>query len=799
MTATNKNQTTNHQENFKTHSETGTSKSGLGYLCDNTACLEIMEQHEHGEMENDLGSTCKFCVAKQANTAVLLFEAIPLSIKLIFLVTFAVISLIIFGALLIKNSAQSLNGAKNIKRVAEISLVFSDLVRALEDERSFAVIYFGFNGTTKQYQTYTNATDTMIQRYKDQSLDWYGEVQTQVVTPNSNDQPASYPSGRFLGFLNTNNLEELKLKPEELAQINNGDWDFQKVMNTVDDNVEGEVTGYTFLMDYYISNLQSHRQNVIIKNFTDSLAVLDFYSKWIGNIVDGISILSSESDDSEFKMMHYCYTRTIQLTEIVNLKRSYTVYGIVKKAFSMDVYYNLLYIGNQYFVIFNEFNINANKPIRDLFALEITNNQKLENQLGMYEFYAMLALPNTFSYFDVYANYSTKIKNMHDVQDYIRNLTIGVADDIQQKAIGGLIGYSISTTFVVVFSIAVALFFARTIVVPWQKLLRAQKDKTKQLADSYTHLNLLLERISAEEVKTRKILNAMEDALITINSYGFVVHCNESFYRMFQYTESDVLGFGSDSHGKVNIQYLIPNLDLKELFIQFNHLDTVITPDKDLKAISKHGKDFPVRVNLNFCKLFLNDLSSQLGTSHEDTSSVITSNTTSILSNDKILQQEQACIILIHNLSEKHHLETNLEHHENPELAECRTMLKNPTKKSEFKNYCKKAQLNNSLSEECYNNVLFVEDIIHYKNTQSIQERVYLQQDIYNNYIAENAKRKLHGIPKEAVDAVTFKIKKALGEAELFDNLERLVVQDVVNEIYMKWKDHEKSELQSYL
>lgn len=59
-------------------------------------------------------------------------EHIPLTLKLILVVFFAILSLCAFGALLIYQSSQQIASAKQIKHLSEFSVLVSDLVHCLQ-------------------------------------------------------------------------------------------------------------------------------------------------------------------------------------------------------------------------------------------------------------------------------------------------------------------------------------------------------------------------------------------------------------------------------------------------------------------------------------------------------------------------------------------------------------------------------------------------------------------------------------------------------------------------------------------
>ncbi|KAL9656774.1 hypothetical protein ABK040_002742 [Willaertia magna] len=711
---------------------TNTSSDQNKHLCDANTCLEIIErENEKGED----GNACKVCVAKEAATAITLFESIPLSVKLIFIVFFSIISLIVFGAILISQAAFKISTAQYIDKVSHVSLIFSDLIQELQVERSTSIKYSTNRIPYEIVEAQINKTNTAIEAFKKETLSWEKDIKHESETDENNDKHKNNQSPNSQFFF------------------------------------EG-ASGYIFAMDYYLNNLQAHRNKIRDRVTTATMDILNFYIAWIKNIIDGLIFMSKESKDANFKTTHSSYGYIMRMKEIINVKRSILIYYMHNGNIPKDVNDYYLYAISKFTTIFDEFDITAEKKVRDKYTELIENNVELEDLLQQMENYIFALVPIggnlNFTDDEIYNNFTIKINNMRSVENFLRQETTTVSDSLKRQAIDALIGYSVSTFVVVTASILIAVFFSRTIIIPWKRLLKAQKDRTKELTTSYTQLNLLLERISAEEQKTRKILNSMEDALVTTNSKGYIMHCNDTFYKMFQFSESDLF-----NGTPLKIQQVIPSLEITELFEQFNTMDTIIAPDKELKALTKVGKDFPVRVSLNFSRMYLNNLT--------------TKDDTIILSTEKLIQQEQACIILIHNLSDKFGIITEKE----PEdLLEFKQMFNNPLKKLDFKEYCKRFK-----SDE---NICFLEDVQIYKNTSGLQERSQKQKEIYTLYLKPNAKKPLN-ISQDQLAIANFRIGKGLGEIELFDSLERIVIENVVHDIYKRWKEHEKSEMQNYI
>ncbi|KAL9641597.1 hypothetical protein ABK040_013516 [Willaertia magna] len=677
-------------------------------ICDATTCLEIAENNANEN--NDL--SCKACAAKQANTVFSVIEAIPLSIKLFLMVIFAICALIAFSCVFIQYASGLLDTSQNINHVVSVSLLFSNILHELQNERNLAFTYYYVEEEffKTQLLLQMNKTDEHINNYLMKNVVWNGNV---------------FESG----------IESTE--------------------------------GYTYKMEYFIGALPKYRENVMKRNFNSSNDIINFYSEWNENIIGAVLILTYQSNDPTFKEIHQSYSHVTLMKEQFGIESCLFSSALGKSIISKENYDNAISTLAKYNIIYNLFDTVARSDIRKEFDSRILNTQFIKDIRYMEN--TIIENPTNivsreFTVVEYFNNCSIIFDKMRSMEQYIRGEKLIVAKTLQDKAISYVVGFSVATVLVVIISIILACFFSRTIVIPWKRLLRTQKERTKELSNSYSHLSHLLERISAEEQKTRKILNSMDDALVTITSTGNIIHCNTSFYKMFQFNENDVFG------QKLTIYQIIPSLEIKEFFDHFNTLDAVITPDKDLKAVNKVGKDFPVRVNLNFCHFYTNDIS--LG---------------EVIDTHKLVQQEKACIILIHNLSDRLTVEKEKI---TQEIIDFKQMFDNPLMRLDFKEYCKRTRTDE--------NICFLEDVQIYKNTSSLQERVQKQETIYNLYLKKDSK-KLLNISKEELELNNFKISKGLGEVDLFECLEKIVMNNLIHDSYKRWKETEKSDLQLYL
>ncbi|KAL9646617.1 hypothetical protein ABK040_010730 [Willaertia magna] len=106
-----------------------TSTNGNADICE-AACLDIIDANKDAD-EGSSRSSCEVCATKQANNAIFIFESIPLTIKLLFI--------LLFGAILIADSVDKINTAKKIKLLCSYSVALTDFINELQTERNFAL------------------------------------------------------------------------------------------------------------------------------------------------------------------------------------------------------------------------------------------------------------------------------------------------------------------------------------------------------------------------------------------------------------------------------------------------------------------------------------------------------------------------------------------------------------------------------------------------------------------------------------------------------------------------------------
>ncbi|KAL9646184.1 hypothetical protein ABK040_008057 [Willaertia magna] len=334
------------------------------------------------------------------------------------------------------------------------------------------------------------------------------------------------------------------------------------------------------------------------------------------------------------------------------------------------------------------------------------------------------------------------------------------------------------------------------------KLEQKVAERTKELEKNHQELQLLLERVSIEEQRTRKIVNSINDILITVKQNGNIAHCNTSFYKLFHFNESDML------KGIVTISKVIPSLeeDLNNLFKDVTNkilqskqqnsslkkeIDTVITyPSKHVIAFSKHGKEIPVLINFNFCTLYVNDLFKLPKGSRKRISFETISKT-------KMFEKELVCIVTLHvdasilqSMQQQQHNQ-QVDEGNSSERMEFYEMFSNLQKRKEFKEFC--------IKERNEENVCFLEDIELYKSLTNTNERVTMQNEVFDKYLGQDSIKQLN-VSKEVFETQLIKIAKGLGELELFDELEKAVIDNMLYDVFKRWLQvQQKKEMELFL
>ena len=306
------------------------------------------------------------------------------------------------------------------------------------------------------------------------------------------------------------------------------------------------------------------------------------------------------------------------------------------------------------------------------------------------------------------------------------------------------------------------------------------KERTKDLASSHSQLLLLLDRISFEEQRTKKIMNSLEDSVITIDSsaMGKIIHSNNAFFKNFGYTDSDLIR-------NLSISTLLPKLNLSTIVTELkNQADLKVA---ETTANTKTGVSLNVKVSISMSQIYnqpSNNQQNSIGQPGIPTIT-ITDEKEREMATIRECKLQTVYVILIHILDTIIHPTGFNEHYQltnqiTNEFLEFFTDIENRKK---FKEFCS--------TERNDENICFLEDVEFYKSLGNIQERVTMQEEMYNKYLKANSPKQLN-ISKKQLETHSFKISRGLGEFELFDELERTVILTVSMDSFKRWQEKER-------
>jgi len=277
-----------------------------------------------------------------------------------------------------------------------------------------------------------------------------------------------------------------------------------------------------------------------------------------------------------------------------------------------------------------------------------------------------------------------------------------------------------------------------------------------------------LDRISIEEQRTKKIINSLEDSLVTCNKKGIIITSNSAFFKKFYFNDTDVVG------NKVLITQILPGFDIKKVFEDLKRTDNV-SEMVEMESQTKTGVKMRSKVSVSLSEIFTNSIKTpRLGDENEMTEIAQDAN-----------KKERVCVILIHNLTEQK-ASVSISTYEkqlNTLMDEFMELFTDLEKRQHLLEFCQQ--------ERNDENLLFLIDVQFYRSLGNIQERVNMQQEIFNKYIKANSPKQLN-ISKKQLETHSFKISRGLGEFELFDDLEKVVVQNIVHDSYKRFKDINK-------
>ncbi|EFC49724.1 predicted protein [Naegleria gruberi] len=218
--------------------------------------------------------------------------------------------------------------------------------------------------------------------------------------------------------------------------------------------------------------------------------------------------------------------------------------------------------------------------------------------------------------------------------------------------------------------------------------------------------------------------------------------------------------------GMVDITSILPTLDIQKELADSRgsavllHDDTCIT-GREINAINKLGQEMKVRISMSFSKC--------------------TYDLTSVVKAES--EMSTVIVILIHHLTIKNMLkelkEKEVMYYKLQDKINFKEIFHNIDKRNNFKDFCAK---------EMNEWILFLEDVSYYKSLKKIQDRVKLQTEIYSQFIKNGSNKQLN-MSKEELQVHSFNIQRLLGEIDLFDELENVVIQNLLFDVFKRWQE----------
>ncbi|KAL9651711.1 hypothetical protein ABK040_009326 [Willaertia magna] len=281
----------------------------------------------------------------------------------------------------------------------------------------------------------------------------------------------------------------------------------------------------------------------------------------------------------------------------------------------------------------------------------------------------------------------------------------------------------------------------------------------------------LLEKTSLEEQKSRMVMNAINDFIVTVEcSSGLLININSAF-------ESNILKRGRN---KLSRAFSTAQLDNKTETVKVAG-DRNSTQSQNPQAfyqtqcLDEYYKDVP----LEDLKNKLEELC--LGGQKASWETTLTSGfgikvpVSVSASKVRMIIREgtigDAYVIVAKNLSEQLELKQTLKQQQQ-QLSEMKTnaefdrVMKDPILRLKFAGFCKKER-----SEE---NFLFLEYVEKYRSLSKTHERSQKQREIIDLFLKEDCEMPLNVAAKDAEIEVK-KIMNGFGQIDLFDKLEGIV------------------------
>jgi CHASE1-domain containing sensor protein len=291
----------------------------------------------------------------------------------------------------------------------------------------------------------------------------------------------------------------------------------------------------------------------------------------------------------------------------------------------------------------------------------------------------------------------------------------------------------------------VALFFAGRLYRKKQlfskRVRQLDTERLTLLEMNKVKLEQLLNQIAQQEYKTRLINNTIPDMILVITESGQITQTNSSFDKAFSFTEMEY-------EKGINVTIIFPELQ-SNFYVSSREMMST-------NAKTRFGTLLPVELVARSLK-------------KED--SMVTT------------EDSEAFVIIV---------KTSYLRYDSPNVVHTPTvtpMMRN------FENDWKhdkprKRLLQFAKKELNDENLLFLDSVTRFKR-MPLEQRVDMQKQIYDEFIAHGADRQLN-INKDLATNLYIKMGKSLGDLNLFDEVEEFVKRMVVEDFYPRFAADEK-------
>jgi PAS domain S-box-containing protein len=276
------------------------------------------------------------------------------------------------------------------------------------------------------------------------------------------------------------------------------------------------------------------------------------------------------------------------------------------------------------------------------------------------------------------------------------------------------------------------------------RLLSMIESSQEQLTQKQKEMQVLLQKISSEESRSRTIMNSISDFIVTIDrETGIVLNVNNVFYDKLDYTAQEIEGLSVHS-SKIFRDY--SDKELLEHYLKLHEEERSM----DISVYTQSGTSIPCRISAKPAKMY---------------------------QDEKVID---AFVVSIHDLSSELKLIAELQSDEE-KMKQIQLeidfdgMMKNPAQIQDFKQW---------LSEHhpiVTSKIEFLEQIRLYRSIGQTHSRFNKQQEIINQYLSTEATNPIV-ISHKHMDRIMHDLRTGTGQYDLFDQIEAIVKSSVVSE-----------------